>query len=175
MSSSGRSEKDTAGAKFFYSLYFWYSKIMITFLLGWLILTGSIWRVDFYFKLSFFIFILIFLYFNQKSLSYLYSKLSFRTDVQHLGLRHRKIVTPRIYKTSLFERSFSYNVSKFYNSLPERVKQFSLTKFKNECASTCYLVFCVLLPLLFCDCIINIYILPIFTAPSNFFNCCLIL
>lgn len=61
---------------------------------------------------------------------YLYNKISYRTDVHHLNLRHIGLITVPKHKTTTFERSFTYNMYKLYNNLPDFAKNFSLTKFK---------------------------------------------
>ena len=62
------------------------------------------------------------LFFNtlikNKSPTYLYSKISFRTDVHTLNLRFRGLLTPPLHSLQLFKRSFSYTVTKYLNNLP---------------------------------------------------------
>lgn len=48
---------------------------------------------------------------------YLYYKIRFREDVHNLNIRHKYTITPPYHKTALFERSFSYCVAKYYNSI----------------------------------------------------------
>ena len=54
---------------------------------------------------------------------YLLDKITFRTDVHTLNLRFRGLLTPPAHKTELFKRSFSYQIYKLYNDLPDDVKQ----------------------------------------------------
>lgn len=49
---------------------------------------------------------------------YLYRKLKFRTDVHTLNLRFKGLLTPPLHKSTLFRRSFSYNITKICNSIP---------------------------------------------------------
>nr|CAI5827944.1 unnamed protein product [Callosobruchus analis] len=50
-----------------------------------------------------------------KKPKYLHRKIMFRTDVHNLNLRHRNQIAPPLHRTALFERSFSYCISKYYN------------------------------------------------------------
>lgn len=65
-----------------------------------------------------------------KKPSYLHKKIIFRTDVHNLNVRFKGTITPPIHKTSLFERSFSYNVSALYNAIPTVLKSKSILSFK---------------------------------------------
>lgn len=67
-----------------------------------------------------------------KAPGYLYDKISFRTDVHNINIRSRGLITPPLHKTCLYERSFSYNVYKIYNAVPDGFKKMSLGKFKNS-------------------------------------------
>lgn len=53
-----------------------------------------------------------------KSPPYLYLKIRFRTDVHSLGTRFRGRISPPKHKTSLFERSFTFQIYKKINGLP---------------------------------------------------------
>lgn len=66
----------------------------------------------------------------QKLPTYLFNKIKFRTDVHHLNLRHRGLITPPLHRTTMYERSFSYNISKIYNSLCPDMKCLPPGKFK---------------------------------------------
>lgn len=62
---------------------------------------------------------------------YLYNKLKFRYDSHALDLRHKSTITPPLHKTTLFERSFSYQVSLIYNKVPANLKSAPVQVFKN--------------------------------------------
>lgn len=61
--------------------------------------------------------------------SYLYSKITFRTDVHNLNVRFKGTLTPPVHRTTLFERSFSFNICRIYNSLPPSLKSRSVSSF----------------------------------------------
>lgn len=61
---------------------------------------------------------------------YLFKKINFRTDVHNLNLRNKGLITPPFHRTSVFQRSFTYNIAKLYNSLPLNFKNVSHIKFK---------------------------------------------
>lgn len=63
---------------------------------------------------------------------YLMQRVSFRTDVHGLDLRRKGLLTIPAHKTSLFERSFSYNIAKFYNSLPFDFRSLPFPLFKRR-------------------------------------------
>lgn len=60
-----------------------------------------------------------------KSPPYLLARLSFRTDVHHLNLRHRGLLSIPKHRTSLFRKSFSFFAVSIYNSLPISVRSLS--------------------------------------------------
>jgi len=64
--------------------------------------------------------------------TYLFKKISFRTDVHNLNLRFRGTLTPPVHRSALFERSFSYQISKIYNDIPYDFKNLSLYGFKRK-------------------------------------------
>lgn len=70
-----------------------------------------------------------------KTPSYLYNKITFRTDVHNITTRHRNLISPPLHKTSLFERSFSYNVYSKYNYLPSTLKSLAPGVFKRKLRS----------------------------------------
>lgn len=61
---------------------------------------------------------------------YLTDKINFRTDVHNLNLRFKGLITPPPHKTSLFQRSFTYNIYKLYNGLSESLKSLKPSTFK---------------------------------------------
>lgn len=66
---------------------------------------------------------------------YLYDKITFRTDVHNITTRHRNLISPPPHKTSLFERSFSFNIYTKYNSLSSTLKSLSPGLFKQKIRS----------------------------------------
>lgn len=48
---------------------------------------------------------------------YLSDKITFRSDVHNINIRHPHFITPPLHGTTLFERSFSYNIANLMNSL----------------------------------------------------------
>lgn len=69
---------------------------------------------------------------NLKKPSYLYRKISFRTDVHNLNIRYKGTLTPPLHKSSLYERSYSYNIVALYNPLPVALKSLSPSCFRNQ-------------------------------------------
>lgn len=63
---------------------------------------------------------------------YLTRKITYRTDVHNLNLRHRGLLTIPHHRTSLFERCFTYNICIIYNNFPENIRNTSVTNFKNS-------------------------------------------
>ncbi|XP_074041353.1 uncharacterized protein [Leptinotarsa decemlineata] len=64
--------------------------------------------------------------------AYLFTKLSFRTDVHNLNLRFKHLLTAPKHKTSFFRGSFSYNIAHLYNRLPIEFKSLSPLSFKKN-------------------------------------------
>ena len=63
---------------------------------------------------------------------YLHKKITYRTDIHHLGLRHRgKIQIPRHF-TSTFKKSSSYCIANVWNSLPLDLTALELRQFRRE-------------------------------------------
>lgn len=67
---------------------------------------------------------------NSRSPPYLYNKISFRTDVHHLNVRNKGLITPPLHRSALYERSFSYSIYKTFNSIPESFKSLSAPAFR---------------------------------------------
>lgn len=63
---------------------------------------------------------------------YLYQKIKFRYDAHALDLRHKFTITPPSHITTLYERSFSYQISQKYNLVPLKLKKVSPLMFKNS-------------------------------------------
>lgn len=69
---------------------------------------------------------------RMKTPNYLYNKICFHSDVHNIKTRKRNHIIPPSHKTSLYERSFSYNVSKLYNAVPDNFKTMSTKQFKTN-------------------------------------------
>lgn len=67
-----------------------------------------------------------------KQPAYLYNKITFRTDVHNINIRFKGLLTPPAHKTALFERSFQYNIQKYYNALPSGWKGVGVTLFRRN-------------------------------------------
>lgn len=67
-----------------------------------------------------------------KSPQYLYEKIRFRTDVHNINIRRKSLITPPAHKTALYERSFTYNISKVYNKIPANLRKCTIKKFQME-------------------------------------------
>lgn len=67
-----------------------------------------------------------------KTPEYLYNKITFRCDVHNINIRFRNTVTPPMHRTALFERSFSYNMSQLYNTVPPELKTLPCNNFKKQ-------------------------------------------
>ncbi|VEN44264.1 unnamed protein product [Callosobruchus maculatus] len=61
---------------------------------------------------------------------YLAKKITFRTDVHNLNLRFRGKISPPPHRTSMFRRSYSYNIYYLYNQLPDYLKMLEPKTFK---------------------------------------------
>lgn len=61
---------------------------------------------------------------------YLYNKITFRTDVHHINVRHRNALTMPRHSTVYFERSYSYCIVAAWNGLPELLKASPKASFK---------------------------------------------
>ena len=53
--------------------------------------------------------------------AYLFNKISIRSDVHTLNIRFKGTLTPPMHKTEFFKNSFSYQITKIYNSVSARV------------------------------------------------------
>lgn len=65
-----------------------------------------------------------------KEPAYLYRKITFRTDIHNLNIRRKNLIYPPSFKTVLSERSFTFQVYKVYNSVPNSFKCLSVPAFK---------------------------------------------
>lgn len=67
---------------------------------------------------------------NSEIPKYLNKKISHRTDVHNLNIRFKGTLTPPLHRTELFKRSFTYQITKIYNSIPSYIKNKTLPAFK---------------------------------------------
>lgn len=67
-----------------------------------------------------------------KTPPYLYARLTFRTDVHNLNIRRKNTIYPPAFRTALFQRSFSFQIYKVYNSVPDSLKSLGVRGFRNE-------------------------------------------
>ena len=67
-----------------------------------------------------------------KSPTYLYKKITFRTDVHHLTLRRKHYLTIPQHRKEIFKRSFSYNIASCINNLENFNIHHSIMLFKNN-------------------------------------------
>lgn len=63
--------------------------------------------------------------------SYLYRKITFRTDVHNVNIRRKDKITAPKHRTTLFERSFTYRIFSTHGDTSEEAKRFPKNKFKN--------------------------------------------
>lgn len=68
-----------------------------------------------------------------KSPKYLFNKIRYRTDVHNLNVRHKGLLSMPRHTTSLYQRSFSFNIVQHYNKLNDEFKTMSLNLFKTKC------------------------------------------
>nr|CAH7745569.1 unnamed protein product [Callosobruchus chinensis] len=64
----------------------------------------------------------------------LYDKITFWHYVHNVNIRSKTTIIPPAHHTALFERSFSYNISKTYNAVPQSLKPKSLNIFAQQYA-----------------------------------------
>lgn len=67
-----------------------------------------------------------------KSPSYLYRKIKFRTDVHNLNVRFKGLLTPPMHRSQFFTRSFSYQICKIYNGISDELKTKRISNFKGK-------------------------------------------
>lgn len=67
--------------------------------------------------------------------TYLHERISYRTDVHHLNLRHRGLLSIPLHRTSTFKRSFSYTIASYLNEIPNHLKSLSINNFKKAMLS----------------------------------------
>jgi len=65
-----------------------------------------------------------------KTPPYLFTRLSYRTDIHNLNLRHRGLLCIPRYRSTFFRRSFSYLIASSYNKVPNDFKVLRLSSFK---------------------------------------------
>lgn len=76
------------------------------------------------------LFVFFFNILTEKSPPYLYLRLTFRSDVHNINIRCPHLITPPFHRTAMFERSFSFNIARFYNGLPRSLSGLTLYSFK---------------------------------------------
>lgn len=91
--------------------------------IGWLNMAG---------RRKFHSYLLIYKIINNKSPCYLFDKIKFRYDEHSLDLRHKFNIAPPIHRTTLYERSFSYQACILYNRISVNLKINSYLKFKSS-------------------------------------------
>lgn len=69
---------------------------------------------------------------TKKTPPYLYRKITHRTDIHNLNIRHKGTLTPPCHRRELFKRSFSYQITAIYNSIPRNLKTKTNLTFKKE-------------------------------------------
>lgn len=69
---------------------------------------------------------------NYKCPPYLYNKISYRTDIHNINVRFKHFLTPPPHRTALFERSFSFNIYREWNGLPQSLKSLPFIPFKRK-------------------------------------------
>lgn len=68
----------------------------------------------------------------KRSPPYLFNRLVYRTDVHNINIRRRNILSCPRHRTSTFKRSFSYNICKLYNGVPDHLKLLNQNMFKKK-------------------------------------------
>lgn len=53
---------------------------------------------------------------------YLYNKIIFNGDLHNLNTRQRSLISSPRHRTAMYQRSFSYNIYKYYNLIPTNLK-----------------------------------------------------
>lgn len=64
--------------------------------------------------------------------SYLYNKIKYRTDVHNINVRRKGHITIPQHSTALFQSSYSYNIARLYNKVPDDMKRLPLFSFKKK-------------------------------------------
>lgn len=64
--------------------------------------------------------------------TYLSKKIQFRTDVHNLNIRFKGTLTPPSHRTETYKRSFSYQITKIYNNVPDFLKPYPVIAFKRK-------------------------------------------
>lgn len=67
-----------------------------------------------------------------KSPPYLYNKITYRTDVHHINVRHRFLLQIPRHTSANFKKCFRYTITQITNSLPPKFRSMPLNKFKRE-------------------------------------------
>lgn len=67
-----------------------------------------------------------------KTPPYLCNKITYRTDIHNVTTRFRSLISPPLHSTACYERSFTYQIYRMYNSLPNDFKNLSIVQFKSK-------------------------------------------
>lgn len=67
-----------------------------------------------------------------KSPQYLHNKIKYRSDVHNLNLRFRGLISPPPHRSTMYRRSFSFNIYFHYNKVPNYLKSLGISSFKNK-------------------------------------------
>lgn len=68
---------------------------------------------------------------HSKAPPYLHRKVTYRTDVHNMNVRSKGLLSPPLFRTEFFRRSFTYQAYKLYNSIPETIKVLPFLAFKS--------------------------------------------
>lgn len=69
---------------------------------------------------------------DNKTPSYLYEKISFRTDVHNLNLRHRGLMNIPKHRTGQYKSSFTYFMSRLFNRISDKYMNLSFNLYKKH-------------------------------------------
>lgn len=69
---------------------------------------------------------------SKKAPSYLYNKITYRTDVHNVNIRKKDAISIPKHKLSMYKRSFSYSICSEYNSISHSLRCLSGRRFKSE-------------------------------------------
>ena len=62
--------------------------------------------------------------------AYLHNKIKYRTDIHNINIRRKDALTIPQHKSSLFRRSFVYNIAAHLNELPRECRSLSVKSFR---------------------------------------------
>lgn len=67
---------------------------------------------------------------TNKTPKYLYDKITFRNDIHSRNTRNNQLISPPRHSSSLYKRSFTYNIYNIYNAIPDHIKRLNPNQFK---------------------------------------------